>query len=469
MPRVFEQNLTPGFSFADSLKSTAEEVGADLPEWMEDTGEGLVFGPEVTRCLLEWGWRTAGREGLSAFGFIDKICQLEETCDVGLDDEIVNEFVLKLEAEDQKEMLRGIIGNSQSGHWAEALRFVHGGWCQFYRELCRRWDPPRYLESCHSGIAKDWTLALPLIEDLMERKAFQEGLILIDQTVRSMLRMENGASLDPKKELLVCRRSLTYPGEKNPAIISLFSHWLKLAQILKDEETACALKFQLLTLRRWRDGDAVLEALRRFPSPKFDNVRERLFEQWKKVIVEHSVQATLYNDTKRKSTWVHILVDAARAASDGRALLERGIASWMEDLDTSRKSLLQVLPALAVLTLDLDLEDQLSKISSMLKEVLSKFACEDRLLAETRRAWLERLGASDLFPRVMQFWKLHAYRLVPEPENTSGNYEDCAKWLAVVRDLKPSSCEGILQEWKLKHRRRKNLWKALENLKISVP
>ena len=67
---------------------------------------------------------------------------------------------------------------------------------------------------------------------------------------------------------------------------------------------------------------------------------------------------------------------------------------------------------------------------------------------------------------MIQFWKRSATRLVPDPEHSAGNYDDCAEWLAVLRDFDPRSCEKILQEWTLAHRRRKNLWKVLERAKL---
>jgi hypothetical protein len=469
LPPVLKQNLDPGFSFEDSLRSTAEEVGAGLPEWMEDTGEGIVFGPEVTRFLLEWEWGIAMRDKLGGFGFTDKMCLFEESCNVGLDDDVINDFILTLEAESQKDILQGIIDNGQSGHWAQALKPVHGAWCSLYRELCHRWDPSRYLEACRSGSAQNWKLALPLIEDLLARKAFQDGLTLVDQTVRYMLHTGDGAGLDSKKELLVSRGSLLSQGEKSHEVISLLTHWLKLAQALKDEEAACALRFQLLTLRRWREGDAVLEAIRRFPSPRFDSMREQLYEEWKKLIDRASLESFSGSKEKRQPTWVHSLVDAARAGANGTVVLKNAVFRWMDEMGKTQESLQRELPSLEVLTLDLDLDSRLCTISTVLKRILDRREQGDRRLTETRRAWLRRLGASEVFPRVMQFWKQNAYRLVPDPEKGCGNYTDCAEWLAVVRDLDQPSCNRILQEWKLKHRRRKNLWKALESLKVSIP
>jgi len=56
LPHVFERNLATDFSFAQALLNTAEEVRGNSED-IEDSGEGLAFGPKVTRCLLEWEWK----------------------------------------------------------------------------------------------------------------------------------------------------------------------------------------------------------------------------------------------------------------------------------------------------------------------------------------------------------------------------------------------------------------------------
>jgi hypothetical protein len=468
LPRVYEGNLAPDFSFAHTLKNTVEDVGG-VSEWIEDSGEGIAFGPEVTRCLLEWEWRAARRDNLGAFEFADGICRLEQSCeDMALDHSTVSSFVFDLEAEAQKEILEGIVRHRKSGHWARALESVHGGWFKLYQELCGRWDPPRYLETCRKGVSQNWKLALPVIEDLIARKAFQDALVLIEEALRAMLRAREGEHWDPRGELLIRHRSLSLEGEKDPAVISLLSHWLKLAQAVGNEEQVCALKLQLVVLRRWTNGDAILEALRRVPSPRFDHIRERLYQEWRSLIAERSVEPPLEDAAGRESAWVRGLVDAARAGADGSELLRRVILRWLEEIGKTRESLQQGLGGLAVLTLDLDFDLQLKSNSPVLKRLLSGHEVGDRRVAETRRGWLRHLDASALFPELMEIWKRNAARLVPEPEHSVGDYDDCAEWLAVVRDLDASSCERILQEWKPKHRRRRNLWKALERAKVPL-
>lgn len=50
LPYVFERNLEPDFGFAQALLNTAEAIGGNSED-TEDSGEGLAFGPKVTRCI----------------------------------------------------------------------------------------------------------------------------------------------------------------------------------------------------------------------------------------------------------------------------------------------------------------------------------------------------------------------------------------------------------------------------------
>jgi hypothetical protein len=467
IPRVFERNLAPGFSFADTLRSSVEEVGG-LAEWIEDSGEGTTFGPAVSGCLLQWEWRTSGREKVGAFEFADKICRLEQSCeDMDLDHSVIRDFVLALDPEAQKEILQGIARHCQSGHWFRALESVYGGWFELYRELCRKWDSSRYLEICRKGLAQNWQLALPVIQDLVARKAFQDALVLVKEAVRSMLRNKEGECWDPGSELLIRNRSLYWEDEKE-AVISILGHWLKVALALGSEEQVWALKLQLVVLRRWTDGEAILEGLRHVPSPRFDSIRERLYEEWRSLIAEHSAGVLRTDAPGPKSSWVHGLVDAARAGAGGPVLLRGVIHGWLEEIAKTDASLQQAFGPLAVLTMDLERDSQLAVSFPMLKRLLSKHGGGNPGVTATRRGWLGRLGGNKLFPELIEFWKRNAARLVPEPEHSAGDYSDCADWLAALHTLDSASYRKILEAWKVKHRRRKNLWKALEHAKVPL-
>lgn len=64
LPRVFDGDLDPGFSFAEAIAESADEIGTGLPEWIDPSaGDGTQLGPVATGCLLEWEWRRRGGTG----------------------------------------------------------------------------------------------------------------------------------------------------------------------------------------------------------------------------------------------------------------------------------------------------------------------------------------------------------------------------------------------------------------------
>src|SRR4030042_3891921 len=98
LPHVFERTLAPDFSFAQALLNMAEEIGGNSED-IEDSGEGLAFGPKVTRCLLEWEWKRARRDRVGEFEFLDSICALEQSGkDLYLDHSTIGNFIFSLDS-----------------------------------------------------------------------------------------------------------------------------------------------------------------------------------------------------------------------------------------------------------------------------------------------------------------------------------------------------------------------------------
>ena len=65
LPRVFDENIDPDFSFAQAVQEDIEEINSSLPDWMDPfANEGFGLGPEATACLIDWEWRSARRRGM---------------------------------------------------------------------------------------------------------------------------------------------------------------------------------------------------------------------------------------------------------------------------------------------------------------------------------------------------------------------------------------------------------------------
>ena len=349
------------------------------------------------------------------------------------------------------------------------LGAARSGWFKIHHELAKRWDPALFEETSRKNIAHDWELALPLVADLLRRKSFDQAWPLIEQAVRALLRLKTGEAWDPRRTLLISHPALRYWSNRPTSAFRLLESWRKLATGLDQEEMACALELQVAVGQRWGDGDVVLGAFRRVPLPRFASLCDRLFADWRSLVV----QATLGHEADGRESpgavWVHALADAARAGAEGAPSFRRVTRQWLEETERAPTTLLQSRRAIGTLTLDLDVGSSLRRTSPTLHRLLSTRWPGEPAVSASRRRWVERLGVADLFPGVLEFWRRHAASLVPDPANATGsNYDDCAEWLAAVFELDTAVYQRVVRGWAGPHARRKNLWLAITRRQLPL-
>ncbi len=464
LERVMDEGLDRSFSFLTRIEDMDAEIGSGLPDWMDpSSGDRCPLGPEVTGCLLEWEWRACQRDGRSAFALADALRKLEASARiVSLDGNTVAKFIRELSDTDQQAILQGIIAHRAASHWTEILDAAHSGWFTIHQELARRWDPALFEETSRKNIAQNWELALPLVADLLRRKSFDQAWPLVEEAVRALLRLKTGETWDPRQTLLVAHPALRYWRDQHAAAFRLLESWRTIATGLHQEELACALELQVAVGRRWADGDAVLEAFRRVSSPQFASLHDRLFADWRALVVEKTLGGGADGRDAPGSAWVRALVDAARRRDDGAPSFRHAVRQWLEEASRTQATLQQSRNALGTLTLDLDIGSSLPRTSPTLLRLLSRRSEGDRPLSTSRRRWVEELGGADLLPEVIEFWRRHAASLVPDPATATGsNYDDCAEWLAAVFELDSTVYQRIVRGWAVAHARRKNLWLAI--------
>jgi len=458
LPRVVDEDLAPEFSFRAALEETAQEIGSGLPEWINDP-EGCYFEPQVTECLLEWEWRVGRREGRHPFEIVDRICRLEASLeDASLDGEAIAGFVLDLGDRNQQAILAGITDHRHDGPWPRVLRDVYSGWFVLHQELARRWDAEQFLAVCLANIEQNWKLALPPVKDLLRRKAFGEAQSLIEKAVASLLHLGPGEAWDPRQGLLIQHPMQRYRVEDRPARGRLLEAWRKVALGLGQEDVAGALQLQAELLARWEDWDTALEAFRQAEGPAGTAACELLFADWRRRVSEVTVGTA--------EGWVPGLADAARA--DDAAVFHRAVRSWLKQIEEAG-DLEPSLRPLGELSVILDPGSKLKRASPALHALLSRGPEKKGKLAGSVRRWVRRLRGRDLLPEVLAFWKRNAALLVPDPAHAGGSdYTRCAEWLAVVLDLDPPTYTRILQDWSVRHRRRRNLWQALREKRLPL-
>jgi hypothetical protein len=369
------------------------------------------------------------------------------------------------------DILQGLTEHRQSPHWADALRSIHSAWFVIYQELTRKWDRSRYIESCRTNISRNWEFALPILKDLRGQKAFDEAIPVIETAVRALLHLRDSEMWDPREELLIAHPAMMHRTEVAPSPVPLLEGWRKVAEALGQDEIATALKLQVITYRRWADWDVVLSAFRQVASPRLASLADRLFASWKSLIVDRTLGGRYVEHELSEMSWVHSLVDAARAGTGGKTMFRLAVRHWLEDVEAKPDALEPSREALAVLTLDLDEKSELRRLSPTLKRLISSPDWSARsTLRTSRRRRLHMLKPTSLFTDIIGLWRRNVHRLVPDPaQEVNSNYERSADWLAAVLELNTRSYKKIVSEWAVTHRRRRNLWKALakKNLPLS--
>jgi hypothetical protein len=475
LPHVFDENIDPNFSFAQAVQDSMEEIKLGQPDWMDPfANEGFGLGPEATACLIDWEWRVARRGEMTDFQFLDQLCELEQSIEgLSLDEKVVARFIRGLSAEAKNNVLRGIQAKRDEKPWKQALDSAHSGWFQIYKELCRSQDPPAYFENCRAGISQDWTLALPVAKHLESKKEYVEILGVCAAALGSFLRVQKGAKWELRKELLVVRAGNRLNGKLDVRLQDLLKIWARSARALQKEEIAVAASLQSDLLEHWRNWDKAIAAFRRVPQPRFAQLRICLFTQWRGLVAERSLGSVLYGpyqDPPPNLHWVYALADAAWEEECAQDSFCAWLRQWLNAIERDNATLRRSLVALARLSLDVDSGAWLSSVSPTMARLLADNQNNDPSLRASRRKWLKRLGASSLAPELLAFWRRNLWRLVPDPaSNVKSDYKICANWTQALRELNPTSCKDLLRQWSVTHRRRKNLWRALQAKGLSIP
>ena len=81
---------------------------------------------------------------------------------------------------------------------------------------------------------------------------------------------------------------------------------------------------------------------------------------------------------------------------------------------------------------------------------------------ESRQTYLQQYAPSDLWERVLTYWREQLHQFIPQPELAQkSDYTQHAQWMTALKELNLNNYELLLKQWRVKHQRRSNLWKAM--------
>lgn len=472
---AFENGFSYNDGFAVNLLEAESDISDGIPDWI-GIHDGIHLEAAITHCLLEWEWLLAQEQGLDGFKFVENIREWEEKfVHISLDSDAIINFCCDLPDVQKQLMLAGMTANKQSSHWKYALENTHSHWHMFYMETMRLFATPQiYLNNLRATIPQKWENGLPMIEDLLTKQEYQEARAVIQETLDSLLRnkQENHPWIPEEELLFVVMGGFSYGYGNQENVKTLLRYYQQAVRELGEIERVNALEIQCLTFESCYDWAKMLEIFALIPVS--ENTRQALFNSWRDSIIKRAKpyrHSTFYGlhfqaDKAVDIWWLHWLLESITNQETGHTLFEQQITEWLTNLPGDKTQLDEEYGVLRLLTKDLtDIKYQEKSSYPKFYQVVivpnQAFTPDD----VSRRKYLQEYAPSDLWETVMDYWKKNLHNFVPKPEmSQNSDYTTNAEWMSALKELAPQNYQKLLSEWKVKHQRRRNLWKAMGNL-----
>ena len=337
----------------------------------------------------------------------------------------------------------------------------------FYLE---KYAPENRLDTLRITIPQQWQNGLPVIEDLLAKEAYQEALSVLEESLASLLKStRQNRSWSPESSLLITIPNMFYGGDYSENEQTLLRYYQQIATALSQSERVEALQIQLTAIKQRFNWSFMLKA---FKNGKIsEETRQNLFQSWR----NHILQLTenkfggWAERTTSNSWWLSWLLDTIATSQPVAEEFQKLTEQWLLALESEEKPSKHTFSALRLLTSDLaeirgENWNQYPYFQSVVL-VPNSLKTSD---ANSRQLFLKKLAPNHLWNQVMAYWEGHLEYWIPKPEMASkSDYTEPAKWLAALRELSPTSYQRLLSQWRIQHKQRRNLWKALEKIGLS--
>jgi len=469
---AYEHKFSPKVDFAKILEEMADEITNALPEWIQSVDEGFYLENCLTTCLLQWQWLKTQDEGLNAFDFIQKIREWDErTKQIGLDSDAFLDFFIQLSDADLQNIYEGLTAHREASFWKTYLENARSKWYELYLYCLEKYAPERRLETLRATINQQWTNGLPVIEDLLAKEAYQESLSVIKKTLESLLKSNHQErSWSAESSLFATISGEFYHGEPSGDKVTLLRYYQQTAQGLGQSELVQALQLQLTACENRFNWSVMLAA---FKEVKVSEItRQNLFQSWRNYILR-TTERRFGEWGERKadsfSWWLPWLLDSIADSPQETKEFQRLIEQWLTDFEKNEKPLRQDFSALRLLTHDLaEIREETWHRYPNFQTVILHPESLKTPDAQSRQSFLEQLAPKNLWNKVMTYWQNHLDLWIPQPETAhKSDYTQQANWLLALRELSPTIYKNLLAQWRIKHKQRRNLWKALEQMGLS--
>lgn len=471
---AFENGFSNDDGFAVSLLLAESEIADGIPDWME-IANGIHLEEATTSCLLEWEWLLVQSQVQDGFTLAQKVMEWEsEFSDTSLNDEAVIDFFSNLPDVQKKINLDGMTANRESKEWKSELENTYSYWHIIYMELMQQFATPEiYLNNLRATISQQWQNGLPVIEDLLGKQEYRESLTAIQETLDALLKNKQDKNpWTPENSLLfVIMDGFPYDHGNGEKQKTLLRYYQQAVRELGEIERANALEIQQITFECCYDWSSMFKAFAEIPVSI--NTQQALFTSWRESIIKRATPyrySSLYTKVKPVNNWwLHWLFDSITTKEKGHTWFRQQIIEWLENLPGEQTQLGEEYSVLHLLTKDLtEIEYQGKSPYPKFYEVVilpNQLSTRDDI---SRRKYLEEYAFPNLWEKVMAYWQANLHNFIPKPESSqSSDYTKNAEWMSALKELAPHNYDTLLSQWKVQHKRRPNLWKAMRNLGLT--
>lgn len=467
---AFENQFHPNTGFISALVSAENEISSGIPDWM-DIDDGIYLLESVTNCLLKWEWLSSQKSEQDAFEFVQKLRLQEEKFEyMALNGDAVTDFLIQLPEKEQRCILAELDLNKENKLWQDSLENTYSHWHQFYMEVIHRYAPPeRYLNNLRSTIGQQWQNGLAVIENLLTKNEFTASLSVIEETLDSLLKSRHREQpWSPETSLLFPLVNNFYGNNGDwTNERTLLQYYQQTSVGLGQLEQSEALKIQLAIFESCFDWPAVFKAFTEIPLSK--TTHKSLFQSWRDYIIRCTKPRPHIGFYQKLKTvddwWLYWLIDCAASTEQDASHFQQKLLQWLTNLSGDKQELGEDYDILRLLTKDLtQIYYQGQAPYPKFYEIVIKPKDLSSHDDACRQSYLQQYAPDNLWDKVISYWKAQLQNFVPRPElSQNSNYTEHSQWMAALKELAPQGYKELISKWKVKHHRRRNLWKAMEN------
>ncbi|WP_019502349.1 hypothetical protein [Pseudanabaena sp. PCC 6802] len=460
---AFEHGFTPDRSFVAALLDAEADILTSIPDWMEIT-DGIYLERQLTHCALQWEWLTIQQQGQDAFDFTQHMCQYEqEFQEVKFDSDVIPDFLVQLSQSDRRCILAGLNANKETPLWSRVLSDVHSHWYDLYLNLIEQFTPEVYLDNLRETIPQRWQNGLPVINALLTARNYTESLNAISETLRAFLKSNRGeANWMPETSLLLSSSGFYYLSESEN-ILLLLRYYQQTTLELNQTERANALEIQQTAISEWFNWSEMFKVFAEVSLSK--STHQALFTSWRGYIDRQSKPHAWggYGTVKVDDWWVPWLIDSIADPQKGATWFGEKITQWIANLPGDKTQLGENYDILRLLTKDLvAIQPQRQSFYPQFHQVVIHPQMASQQSDRSRQEYLQQYAPTDLWDRVMNYWKTNLQYFIPKPEFAQkSDYKEHARWMLTLKELSPQDYATLLAQWQVVHQRRSNLWKAM--------